>query len=139
MDLPVTFTVKNDDITPKKDTWHAFLADETLLIGTPKEFGGKGLGASPEHLFASSLLECFIGTFKIVAKRSNFKYESIQGQATVTVDKNQNGKPWMKEVRIHVKIDTTTNKNKQDSIIEVTLDNCFIHRSVKSNVVVTHE
>lgn len=139
MKLPITFTVKNDDVTPNQDEWTAKLGEETLSIGTPKEFGGKGLGASPEHLFASSLLECFIGTFRVVAKRSNFKYNSIQGEATVTVDNDEEGNPWMKEVQIHVKINTDASKKKQDSIVHVTLDNCFIHKSVKSNVVVTHE
>lgn len=80
MKLPSTFTVSTHSVKPDEDRWTAEIGKESITVGTPKEFGGNGHGASPEHLYVSSLLECFIGTFRVVAKNSNFPYNSIKGE-----------------------------------------------------------
>jgi len=55
---------------------------ENIPSAAPAEFGGPGDKWSPEALLVSSIADCFILSFKAIARASNLPWESI----TVDVD-----------------------------------------------------
>jgi organic hydroperoxide reductase OsmC/OhrA len=66
----------------------------------PPEFEGPGGGFSPEDFFGLALLNCFMGTFKVIAEKSRVEFESLTASGTLTVDRDSEGKPWMSAFEI---------------------------------------
>jgi len=59
----------------------------TLVTGPPVEFGGTGSEWSPEDLIVAAVVDCYILSFKAVAKASRFEWISIDCNAVGTLDK----------------------------------------------------
>ncbi len=57
------------------------------MTGPPKEFGGTGTEWSPEDLLVAAVVDCYILSFKAIAKASRFEWGSISCDATGTLDK----------------------------------------------------
>jgi len=58
-----------------------------LVTGPPEEFGGTGKEWSPEDLIVASVVDCYILSFKAVAKASRLDWISIDCDAVGTLDK----------------------------------------------------
>jgi len=58
-----------------------------LITGPPKEFGGTGAEWSPEDLLVAAVVDCYILSFKAVAKASRLDWISIDCDAVGTLDK----------------------------------------------------
>jgi peroxiredoxin-like protein len=58
-----------------------------LVSAPPAEFGGPGDQWSPEHLLVASVADCFILTFRAVAKASKLEWNSIESSATGVLDR----------------------------------------------------
>src|SRR3989344_2902412 len=58
-----------------------------ICCAIPPEFAGPGEGYSPEDLFAISLLNCLIATFKVYAEKSKLNFSEIKGKVDLTLDK----------------------------------------------------
>ncbi|MGD8429644.1 MAG: OsmC family protein [Ectothiorhodospiraceae bacterium] len=50
---------------------------ETLHTNAPAEFGGPGDRWSPEHLFVASIADCFILSFRAVARASRLEWQRL--------------------------------------------------------------
>lgn len=59
-----------------------------LAVAPPVAFGGTGKHWSPEELLLAALADCFILTFRAIAKPSELAWESIACRATGTLDRN---------------------------------------------------
>jgi len=57
-----------------------------LITGPPKEFGGSGEEWSPEDLLVASVVDCYILSFKAVAKASRLDWISIECNAVGTLE-----------------------------------------------------
>ncbi len=51
---------------------------EAIISAPPIEFGGTGDRWSPETLFTAALADCFILTFRALARSSKFSWEAIE-------------------------------------------------------------
>jgi len=51
---------------------------DNIETAAPVEFGGPGHRWSPETLFTAAIANCFILTFKAVARASNFSWIGIE-------------------------------------------------------------
>ena len=109
---------------------------EVIRVGIPPEFGGESGVISPEELFLGSIINCYVGTFKVVCKNSNLFFETLSIDGTLIMDKNEKGKPWMKQVILDVYVSDFSDKDRLESISKVTQNNCFVHNSVKSEIIV---
>lgn len=49
-----------------------------LVTAAPAEFGGPGDQWSPEHLLVGTVANCFILTFRAIARNSKFDWEHIE-------------------------------------------------------------
>ncbi len=52
-----------------------------VIVSTPKELGGPGLGTNPERLFAAGYSACFLSALKVAGQQLKIK---IPSDATVT-------------------------------------------------------
>ena len=58
-----------------------------LISAPPAEFGGPGDQWSPEHLLVASVADCFILTFRAVARASKLEWSGIESSAVGTLDR----------------------------------------------------
>jgi peroxiredoxin-like protein len=58
-----------------------------LITGPPKEFGGTGDEWSPEDLLVAAVVDCYILSFKAIAKASHFEWISLDCDSVGTLDK----------------------------------------------------
>ncbi len=64
-------------------------ADKVTTIESepPTEFGGSGTRWSPETLFVAAIADCFLLTFKAIARASKFEYADIKCEVQGTLDR----------------------------------------------------
>lgn len=99
----------------------------------PPEFRGPGGGFSPEDLYAMALLNCFVATFKVLAKNSNLVYEEITAKGRLTVDRDEAGRPWMSHMGIRVELRVGAgDKARGEQILKKTSGSCLILNSVRT-------
>lgn len=58
-----------------------------LVVAPPVQFGGPGDQWSPEELLVAAVANCFILSFRAIAKASQFDWVSIQCSSQGTLDK----------------------------------------------------
>jgi organic hydroperoxide reductase OsmC/OhrA len=97
----------------------------------PPEFGGPGGGYSPEDLFAISILNCLIATFKVYAEKGGVVYGEIHGRAVVTADKSPPSFA-MTHVEIFFEIGGAQNQEKAKATLEGAIRDCAVSNSIKS-------
>jgi organic hydroperoxide reductase OsmC/OhrA len=118
-------------------TWTNRLKDkrcDDILMNIPVEFAGPGGTYSPEDLYALSLMNCYLATFKYIAEKSRLEYESISGDAILSVSKGDQKSMWMEKVLIKIKLLGATNKERSLQLMEKTKTQCMIINSVKTKV-----
>ena len=131
------FTVASTGLAGINSTWTNRLKDkkcEDLLVAIPPEFEGPGETYSPEDLYALSLLNCYIATFKYVAEKSKLQYQLITGEAVLSVGKGEEKSLWMEKVDLKIKLEGCTNTERALSMMEKTKAHCMIINSVKTKV-----
>lgn len=105
-------------------------------VATPPEFD-KGIPGiwSPEHLFTSSVLSCFMTTFLAVAEFSKLDFQTFECSAEGVLDK-VDGKFLMTEINLtaHLKINDEAHTEKAQRILEKSETACLISNSIKSKV-----
>ena len=105
-----------------------------LTLAIPPEFDGPGGGFSPEDLFGLALLNCFAGTFKVVAEKSSLAYAHLQMHGTLTVDRDEKGRPWMKAFAFDLRLEGVTDGDRARRLLEKTSQTCLILNSVKTEI-----
>lgn len=79
----------NVQVTSTTDT-HLITSSQglpNLTVDGPAEFDGPGDCWSPETLLMSAVANCFVSSFKAVAKASNFPWKTIHCEAIGKLDK----------------------------------------------------
>jgi organic hydroperoxide reductase OsmC/OhrA len=135
--FPKVFEVSAHGGAGINSRWTNQLVDKDCLaisLAIPPEFEGPGGTYSPEDLFALSLLNCYLATFKFVAEKSKLIYAEISGKATLYVDKGEEKSPWMQRVLLHFELIGAENSQRAVAIMEKTKNNCMIINSVKTKV-----
>lgn len=59
----------------------------TIESEPPAEFGGLGSRWSPETLFVAAIADCFLLTFKAIARAHKFEYLDVKCQVQGTLDR----------------------------------------------------
>lgn len=133
---PLEFRVRAESAPGVDPVWHSesLHSKKASPTAIPPEFGGLGGGFSPEDYFALALLNCYLATFKVLAKNSNVQYRSITTEGKLIVDRNDEGFPVMKEFFLKAEITGAEQADKTKRIAEKTSQSCLIHRSVKTKI-----
>ena len=108
----------------------------TLEVATPLEFD-KGMAGywSPEHLFTSAVLSCFMTTFLAIAEYSKLEFSSFDCDAEGILEK-VDGKFLMTEVILHPKISIPNQSDieKAQRVLYKSEKACLISNSITSKV-----
>lgn len=104
-----------------------------IASAIPPEFMGPGGGYSPEDLFALSLLNCLIATFKVYAEKSNSSFQEIRGRVSLTVDKipGQSGFA-MTQADVFFDITGASEPDKLRKLLDQAIKDCAVSNSIKT-------
>lgn len=132
--IPVEFissAVASNDVSKSWDIQSGVYQAQCAI---PPEFGGKGEGFSPEDLFLQAAINCFVGTFKVVAQMSRVSFAEVQVSGRLSVDKNDEGKVVMKTVHLDIKVKGADRPDRVETLVAKTLRDGFILNSIKSDL-----
>ncbi|GAA6135998.1 OsmC family protein [Oceaniserpentilla sp. 4NH20-0058] len=97
--------------------------------------------ADPEQILAASLSSCHMQTFLLLAAKKRFQVESYEDIAIARLDKNTEGKQYVKEIELSPKVVFSGDKQPTTEEIEKMHHKahafCFINNSLISHVMVT--
>ena len=113
---------------------------ESLKSAAPAEFGGPGDRWSPETLLAAAVADCFILTFKAIARASKFEWLSLACNVEGVLDR-VDGALQFTEFTIDVILETATETDEPKAmrLLEKSEHSCLITRSLKSSTVLRAE
>lgn len=134
---PKTFSVSSVGSSGVNTLWENSLVDKEcapIAMAIPPEFEGPGGTYSPEDLYAMSLMNCYLATFKYIAEKSKLVYETIEGSATLFVNPGLDKTPWMERVNIKISLTGAAIPERAISILNKTKSHCMIINSVKTKV-----
>lgn len=104
-----------------------------LPSAIPPEFMGPGEGYSPEDLFAISLLNCLIATFKVYCEKSKVIFQEIKGKVDLTVDRlpSQTGFA-MTQADVFFDIKGASDPEKAKKLLDGAIKDCAVSNSIKT-------
>jgi peroxiredoxin-like protein len=116
-----------------------------LISAPPAQFGGPGDQWSPEHLLVASVADCFILTFRAVARASKLAWSNLETSAEGVlerVDKVTRFTTFTISATLTVPADTDIDKARR--LLEKAEEGCLITNSLsaethlKTDIIVTN-
>lgn len=105
---------------------------ESLLTGPPVEFGGSGLEWSPEELLLSAVADCYLLSFKAIAKAMRFDWCEIRCEVQGTLDKLDRTMQFTAiKIMVVLTLDQQENVKKAQRLLEKAESLCLITNSLK--------
>lgn len=106
-----------------------------LTIDGPAEFDGPGDCWSPETLLMSAVANCFVLSFKAVAKASNFPWKTIHCEAIGKLDKVDRTMKFT-QITTHVRlvINDLSTQEKALKLLEKAESICLVSNSLNSQL-----
>ncbi|MFT6286853.1 MAG: peroxiredoxin-like protein [Alcanivorax sp.] len=102
-----------------------------LVSAPPAEFGGPGNQWSPEHLLVASVADCFILTFRAVAKASKLEWSNIESSAVGVLDRVDRLTQFTSfTVSATLKVPAGTDVDKAQRVLEKSEAACLITNSL---------
>ena len=132
---PIKFEASAESLSGMNVPWNITASSFDASCSVPESFDGPGGTFSPEDFFMMSLQNCFVATFKVFAEYSRLTYSTLKVDAQLIVNKDDSGKPWMETVNLKIKIQGVEDTKKAHLLVKKTLENGFILRSVKSEII----
>jgi len=111
-----------------------------LETASPPQFDGP-LGVwSPETLFSAAVADCFILTFRAIARASKFEWKSLQCRAEGVLERPEKA-TYFTTFNVHAVLHAPegTKVELAERLLEKAEDLCLITASLKSEVVLTTE
>jgi peroxiredoxin-like protein len=106
-----------------------------LHSASPAEFGGPGDRWSPETLLVGAVADCFILTFRAVARASKLSWTSLQCDATGTLDRVDRVTQFTHlHVHAHLTVPAGTDPAHARRALEKAERSCPISNSLKAAV-----
>lgn len=107
-----------------------------LATNTPAEFDGPGGRWSPETLFVAAVADCFLLTFRGIARASKMAWESISCDVTGRLERPDRVTRFTEvTIRARLKIPVGTSADQARRILTRAEETCLITRSLTA---VTH-
>lgn len=132
--FPMKFEVQASAPSGSQSQWTA----QTDLLppipcAIPPEFMGPGGGYSPEDLFAISLLNCLMATFKVYCEKSQVAFQEIKGRVVLTVDKlaGQSGLA-MTQADIFFDVAGASDPERVRRLLDGAIRDCAVSNSIKT-------
>lgn len=102
-----------------------------LSVAAPSDFGGPGDAWSPEDLLVAAVANCFILSFKAVARASKLEWLSINVQSSGLLDKVE-GKTRFTQMKtcVQLLIPASTPYDKAEKLLHKADEICLINNSL---------
>jgi organic hydroperoxide reductase OsmC/OhrA len=136
---PLLFEAKLNWLSGDRGILHGHGINGPVYVSTPSEFGGSGKEWSPEHLFLSSIISCYMSTFlsftdKMHLVITHFECSAI-GQIELVAGKYKftrvdiYPKVYMADASLHEKAGTATQKTQQYCLVSNSVNAEIIYHS----------
>jgi len=104
-----------------------------LETAAPAEFGGPGDAWSPETMLVAAVANCFILTFRAIARASKFDWVSLSCDVEGTLDKVDKVTQFTGfELRAELQMSEGMNESKALRLLENAERHCLITNSLKA-------
>jgi organic hydroperoxide reductase OsmC/OhrA len=108
-----------------------------ILSTAPREFGGSGEHWSPEGLLVAAVADCYILSFKALARASKLDWLAIKCDATGKLDRvDKTNKFTEFELTVALTIETAANRSIAERLLEKAKAICLITNSLNAECVV---
>jgi len=106
-----------------------------LATTTPREFDGPGNRWSPEALLVGAVADCFILTFRGMARAAKLPWASLECDATGTLDR-EDGVTRFTHVHLHasLRVPPGTDEAAARQLLQRAEDRCLVSRSLNATV-----
>ena len=106
-----------------------------MASAPPAEFGGPGDHWSPETLLVAAVADCFILTFKAIARASKMDWTGLSCDVTGTLDRVDRVSRFT-EFKLHAVLDVPqgTDRDKAMRLLEKSEQACLITNSMNSEI-----
>lgn len=106
-----------------------------IETAAPVEFGGPGHLWSPETLFTGAIANCFVLTFKAVARASKLNWSSIHCDVETILDRVERRTLFTQAiVRVKLTVDNAEDGERAEKVLEKAESNCLISNSLKTEI-----
>lgn len=106
-----------------------------IETAAPVEFGGPGHRWSPETLFTAAIANCFILTFKAVARASSLNWSGIQCDVETILDRVERRTLFTQAiVKVRLTIDNAGDSERAEKILEKAETNCLVSNSLRTEI-----
>jgi peroxiredoxin-like protein len=107
----------------------------TLRSASPAELGGPGDRWSPETFLVGAVADCFILTFRAVARASKLSWTSLQCEVTGTLDRVDRVTQFTHlNVHAHLTVPARTDPDQARRALEKAERSCLIANSLKATI-----
>jgi organic hydroperoxide reductase OsmC/OhrA len=109
-----------------------------LRVSSPLEFGGPGDQWSPETLLVAAVADCFILTFRAVARASSLSWTALECDTTGTLDA-VNRVMQFTSIEMHVRLSVPgpVDPERARRALQQAERGCLVRNSLKPNVLMT--
>lgn len=136
-DLPHRYSV-TADATAAGDVELTSAALPALRSAPPSEFGGPGTCWSPETLLVAAVTDCFVLTFRAVARASQLSWTALECEATGTLDRVDRAAQFTRfDLRVRLTVPAETDRERVRRALEKAERGCLITRSLKGELHLT--
>lgn len=128
--FPHTYSVSANATT---DSVVTLSADgvEPISSAPPAEFGGPGDEWSPESLLVAAVADCFILSFRAIARASRLDWSDLRCEVDGALDKQDGGPRFTGfNVRARVTIDNEDDADKAEKLLHKAENACLITNSL---------
>lgn len=109
-----------------------------ITTDAPAEFGGPGDQWSPEGLIMAAVADCFVLSFRAIARASNVEWMTIHCEATGTLDRVDR-KNQFTEITLKVTVTGNEDPGKLDRALHKAEESCLITNSMTATVTLNTE
>ncbi len=106
-----------------------------LVTAPPAEFGGPGDLWSPETLFVGSVSDCFILTFRAIARASKLPWSSLECVADGKLERVERSTKFTTiNIKASLRVPAGTDAGKAERLLEKAEANCLITQSMTATI-----
>lgn len=111
-----------------------------LLSTAPKEFGGSGEEWSPEGLLVASIADCYIMSFKALARGSRLEWENIACDAVGKLDRIDKITRFIQyDLMVSLTIPLNASRALAERLLQKSKEICLVTNSLKGECLLQAE
>lgn len=106
-----------------------------LESAPPKEFDGPGDKWSPESLLVAAVADCFLLSFKGIARASRFEWNSLECQVVGILDRRENITRFVEfRLKVKLRVRPGTKHETANRLLEKAERSCLVTNSLSSDI-----